>query len=75
MKQYLMLCDEEGRKSLEALFRREAVQFLEVQGMGMGGQPYNLMVTPIMPPVPQAEVHTSATVPEVQDQPTANAVS
>ncbi len=52
MKQYLMLCDEVGMAQLKAIFRSEAVQFLEVQGMGLNGaNQTNILVTPIIPPV------------------------
>lgn len=55
MKQYLMLCDERGMEILRSVFQN--IQFLEVQGMNMSpANQFNLLVTPIIPPVPQADV-------------------
>jgi len=52
MKQYLLLCDEAGIDALKAVFRPESVQFLEVQGMGVAaGNQFNILVTPVLPPV------------------------
>ncbi len=50
MKQYLMLCDETGMEKLVAVFR-ESIQFVEVQGMATENQSYNVLVTPVIPPV------------------------
>lgn len=56
MKQFLMICDEKGIEVLKNAFKGECIQFLEVQGMGMGpGNAYNLLVTPILPPINQAD--------------------
>lgn len=51
-KQYLVLCDELGMTVMKNLFRSEAVQFLEVQGMNLNAEnQYNLLVTPVISPV------------------------
>lgn len=68
MKNYLMICDEVGRSKLQDTFRPDAVQFLEVQGMSVqSGMQYNVLVTPILPPVNPAAILPT---PQVQgDQP------
>ena len=71
MKQYLMLCDEKSVEILKAVFRSEALQFLEVQGMVKQGNAYNALLTPIIPPVnpmPIPEV-TAAQEGNTQDVP------
>ncbi len=51
-KQYLMMCDENGIDILNALFKPEVVQFLEVKGMNLNGQnTLNILVTPVLPPL------------------------
>ena len=52
MKQYLMMCNEQGKSILEFIYKDQAVQFLEVQGMTMAGNNVNIIVTPIQPPLP-----------------------
>ncbi len=70
MKQYLMICDEIGMKSLQNVMKTECVQFLEVQGMGMGnGGAYNILVTPVLPPINQAITPTLEHNPQ-QEAPT-----
>lgn len=52
MKQYLLVCEEQGRIELERVLK--GVQFLEVQGMNMnpqGGIALQMLVTPVNPPV------------------------
>jgi hypothetical protein len=56
MKQYLMLCDENGLQYLRAILRPETIQFLEVQGMNVGtDNKFNVLVTPVLAPVPPVE--------------------
>ncbi len=50
-KQYLLICNEVGMALLNNLFKSEAIQFLEVQGMSVSTGNVNLLVTPIIPPV------------------------
>ncbi len=65
MKQYLLLCGEEGKERLEKIFNT-TVEFLEVQGMNLNGEnQYNLLVTPVNPPLMPAcvkEVEGEASV-------------
>ncbi len=61
-RQYIMICTEEGLEILGKVFKTEAIQFLEVQGMNLNGQNnYNLLVTPVIPPLNPA---TIAPIPE-----------
>lgn len=56
MKQYLIMVTEEGVKRFGQIFRGD-LQFIEVQGMGVGGHAdYNLLVTPVKPVVPMADI-------------------
>lgn len=50
MKQFLMLCDENGKAILEKVFHEKSVQFLEVQGMQAGQTAFNILVTPTLTP-------------------------
>lgn len=53
-KQFLLICDENGMKVLQALAFPNLIQFLEVQGMKLNGEDkYNLLVTPIVAPFSQ----------------------
>ncbi len=61
MKQYLMLCDETGMEKLVGVFR-ESIQFVEVQGMATENQSYNVLVTPVIPPVSADTPDTSTQV-------------
>ena len=55
MKQYLMFTDDRGINQLRSIFNKDAVQFLEVQGMPMAdGVQYSILVTPVIPVVNQA---------------------
>ena len=70
-KQFLMLCDDAGMESLKSVFKENTVQFLEVQGMNLNGEnKLNLLVTPVLAPVPPAFMplpsvgQTTAPVPE-----------
>lgn len=69
MKQYLLMCDENGYEQLKSLFKPESIQFLEVQGMNMQGGNVNVLVTPILPPVtpmapiPAAQMQAAAATP------------
>jgi hypothetical protein len=60
MKQYLMMCDENGMNNVKALLRGDVVQFLEVQGLTTTGE-YNVLVTPVVQPLPQAVVSVEET--------------
>ncbi len=52
MKQFLMLCDENGVQFLRSLIRPETIQFLEIQGMNVGtDNKFNVLVTPVVPPL------------------------
>ncbi len=54
-KQYLMLCDDMGMEALKRVFKECTVQFLEVQGMNLNAENrINLLVTPVLAPVPPA---------------------
>ncbi len=62
MKQYLMVCDETSMEKLAAVFR-ENIQFVEVQGMSMTqNAQYNVLVTPVIPPVSADTPDTSTQV-------------
>lgn len=71
MKQYLMLCDEVGLEKLQAIFKPESVQFLEVQGMPVGtSNQYNLLVTPVIAPVnPMGPITPPVPTPEPEVSP------
>ncbi len=59
MKQYLLLCDEQGMNVLKHAFKESTVQFLEVQGINLNAEnKLNLLVTPVIAPV------TPATLPQ-----------
>lgn len=50
MKQYLLLCDDDTKVALENVIK--GIEFLEVQGMNLNAEnKYNLLVTPVLPPV------------------------
>ena len=67
MKQYLMICDDRGIQQLRAMFNPECVQFLEVNGMPLGNNnAYNLLVTPILPPVNPARPCAEPEQPPVE---------
>jgi hypothetical protein len=52
MKQYLMMVNDDLLPALERLL--PGVKCLEVQGLKMGGgNEYNVLVTPVIQPVPQ----------------------
>ncbi len=62
MKQYIMICDENGIAALQKVLRADAVQFLEVQGMNMGNtNQYNILVTPVLQPLPSAAITEAPT--------------
>lgn len=51
-KQFLVLVDEMAMLKLKALFASDLIQFLQVQGMTLQTGNANVLVTPIIPPVP-----------------------
>lgn len=52
MKQYLLICDESGMAHLKKVFSASGIQYLEVQGMPLGGNANaHALVTPMIPPV------------------------
>lgn len=60
-KQFLLICDEIGLEVLKRAFREDCIQFLEVQGMNLNGEnKINLLVTPVNPPVPPAQISIPA---------------
>ena len=76
MKQYLMMCDERSLPALEALFRKDAVQFLEIQGMPLqGATQYNILLTPVIPPVNPVNIITPEPIPLPADEPVVAYVS
>lgn len=55
-KQYVLVCDEAGMQALANVFIGKSIQFLEVQGMDVGGdRNISALVTP-NPPVEQKQV-------------------
>jgi len=46
----------------------EAIQFLEVQGMPMQGNAYNVMVTPVEPPLTPMPIPTPPPPPPVVEE-------
>ena len=55
-RQFLMICDDAGMQNLKEVFKENTVQFLEIQGMNVNGEnKFNILVTPVNPPVPQAQ--------------------
>ncbi len=68
-KQYLLLCDDNGKTMLEKAMRSECVQFLEIQGMTMSGNGYNILVTPVLPPVNPMPVPPPPAPPPVEEKP------
>ncbi len=63
-KQYLLMCDDRAKPLLERLLCADSIQFLEVQGMTMNGNAYNVLVTPVLPPVNPMPVATPPASPE-----------
>ncbi len=56
MKQYILLCGEDGVSKLQSILIPNTIQFLEVQGMSMGDEgKFNLLVTPIPQSVEAAQ--------------------
>jgi len=54
MKQFVVLCNEQGMSRIADVFKSDVVQFLEIQGMSMGEEAkFNLLVTPMPQPVEQ----------------------
>ncbi len=71
-KQFLLMVEEHFIPLLKNLV--PGLGFLEVQGMGLGGNPtVNLMVTPLRSPVPDAPPMQvpAATQPEASNEATA----
>ncbi len=65
MKQYLMLCDDSGMELFKKLFSTTTIQFLEVQGMSIQGNPnVNIMVTPVVPPITPMQVPQLVSPPD-----------
>lgn len=57
-----MLCDESTLLQFKNMFG--PMQFLEVQGMGVGeNRQYNLLVTPVLNPVPPAVIVPAEEMP------------
>jgi hypothetical protein len=52
MKQYMLICDENTVKDLEACFKPGLFKLIEIQGMTVPEQNVNVLVTPVVPPVP-----------------------
>jgi hypothetical protein len=66
-KQYLMLCDEDARLQLEKVFKN--VEFLEVQGVNLNAEnKFNILVTPVIPPVNPVMMLPEITQPGEQPQ-------
>lgn len=55
MKQYMMVCNEPYMQMFSSMFKPEAVQFIELQGMSVQENKYNILVTPVVAPVEQVE--------------------
>ena len=69
MKQYLLMCNEQGMQVMKYLYKEQGIQFLEVQGMAMAGNNVNLMVTPILPPLPPMPIPEQPLLtPEEQEE-------
>ncbi len=52
MKQYLMVCDEEGVEQFSTLLQPNKMQFLEVVGINLNNENrYHVLVTPVLNPV------------------------
>ncbi len=69
MKQYLLMCNEEGKARFEAMFRGDS-QFLEVQGMNIqGNEGFKLLVCPVVPPVPLVEQVVPPPAPPLEHAP------
>lgn len=56
MKQYLLLVDEDGMKTLSTIFSPNGIKFLEVQGLNMSENPkFQALLTPILPSIATVE--------------------
>lgn len=54
MKQFVVLCSEQGMSRIADVLKHDVVQFLEIQGMSMGEEgKFNVLVTPLPQPVEQ----------------------
>lgn len=53
MKQYVVLCDDEGARILQDFVKPGLFKFIEVQGMSLSTAPAYALVTPIVPPLAQ----------------------
>lgn len=68
-KQYLLLCDEIGMAKLQTVFSESTIQFIEVNGMNFNtDNKFNLLVTPVVPPVNPAIFPMQPPVTEIPPQ-------
>ena len=66
MKQYLIMCDVVFVNQLKQMLNPQAIQFLEIQGMNLNMEnKYNILVTPVTPPVPAAVIEPEVKPEEV----------
>lgn len=63
MKQYVLMCDENGKELLQRVIG--GIQMLEVMGLsaGEGNAQYNLLVTPVAPQI------ESIPTPKIMEEP------
>jgi hypothetical protein len=56
-KQYLLMVDEQRLGNISEFLRLAGIQLLEVQGMNLNNEgKINVMITPIIPNIPQADI-------------------
>ena len=67
-KQYAIVVDDVGMALLTALMKPGSVQFLELQGLNLNAEnKYNILVTPVLPPVNPATFEPAPQPPVDQE--------
>jgi len=62
-KQYLWICNDQMRIVLENVIK--GIEFLEIQGLNLNNEnKFNLLVTPVIPPVNQAFIQPQMEAPQ-----------
>lgn len=74
-KQYVLVVDEVGLEALNAFIKTGSIQYLELQGLNLNAEnKYNLLVTPVLPPVNPATLSPPPPAP-VDEVPVAEAAA
>lgn len=66
MKQFLLVCNDDGIEALQRVFNNLSIQFIEISGMKVEGRDYQVLVSSntLSQDVPEIEPGTECNVPE-----------